>query len=183
MLTAEHEKQLLTVARNSIKYGLEKKEKIRLTLTDYPEILREIRATFVTINIGSALRGCIGTTVAISPVVISVSDNAYAAAFNDPRFPSLNNKEFEIIRISVSILTTPERITFASEQQLLDQLCPGIDGLIIEKGNKKATFLPAVWESLPLAKEFLIHLKQKAHIDQDQSPEQAWRYQSISFSE
>lgn len=183
MLTAEHEKQLLTVARNSIKYGLEKKEKIRLTVTDYPEILREIRATFVTINIGSALRGCIGTTVAISPLVISVSDNAYAAAFNDPRFPSLNSKEFEIIRISVSILTPPERITFASEQQLLDQLHPAIDGLIIEKGNNKATFLPVVWESLPLASEFLTHLKQKANIGQDQSPDRAWRYQSISFSE
>ena len=183
MLTAELEKQLLTVARNSIKYGLEKKEKIRLTLTDYPDTLREIRATFVTLNIGSALRGCIGTTLAISPLVISVSDNAYAAAFNDPRFPSLNSREFENTRISVSILTPAEGITFASEQQLLAQVRPGIDGLIIEKGNNKATFLPAVWESLPLAKDFLIHLKQKANIGPDQLPERAWRYQSVSFSE
>lgn len=183
MLAAEHEKQLLTVARNSIKYGLEKKEKIQLTLTDYPEILREIRATFVTIYIGPALRGCIGTTVAISPLVISVSDNAYAAAFNDPRFPSLNSREFESIRISVSILTPAERITFASEQHLLDQLRPGVDGLIIEKGEKKATFLPAVWETLPLVQEFLGHLKQKANIGHDQLPDRAWRYQSFSFSE
>lgn len=183
MLAAQHEKQLLTVARNSIKHGLEKKEKIQLTLADYPEPLREIRATFVTINIGSALRGCIGTTVALYPLVISVSDNAHAAAFNDPRFPSLNSKEFENIHLSVSILTPAERITFASEQQLLEQLRPGIDGLIIEQGDKKATFLPAVWESLPGAKEFLSHLKQKAYIDQNELPDRAWRYQTICFSE
>ena len=183
MLTADHEQQLLTVAHKSIKYALENREKITFSLTDYPEPLRVIRATFVTIKIDSALRGCIGTTTAISPLVISVSDNAHAAAFKDPRFPPLNSREFENICISISILTPAERIRFATERQLLDQLRPGIDGLIIEKGNRKATFLPAVWESLPVAEEFLIHLKQKAYINPDQLPDQAWRYQTVSFSE
>jgi uncharacterized protein len=183
MLTAEHEQQLLTVARNSIKYGLEKKEIIKLSLADYPVPLREIRATFVTLKIGPALRGCIGTTTAISPLVSSVNDNAYAAAFKDPRFSPLTSQEFDYIRISVSILTPGEPIEFVSERELLNQLSPGIDGLIIEKDNRRATFLPAVWESLPIAEEFLAHLKQKANIKPDQLPDRAWRYQSISISE
>jgi AMMECR1 domain-containing protein len=62
----------------------------------------------------------------------------------------------------LSILTPAEPIAFRSEQDLLTQLQPGIDGLILEEGYRRGTFLPSVWESLPEPEQFLRHLKQKA---------------------
>ena len=183
MLAEEQNQQLLSIARNSIQHGLEKSAAPKIIPGNFPEQLREVLATFVTLKIKGQLRGCIGTTQAISPLVLSVNNNAWSSAFRDPRFNPLTKDEFEKIHISISILTPSTPIAFSCEYDLFGQLRPGIDGLIIEKDNHKATFLPSVWEQLPNPEEFLNHLKIKANIHPDQCPDRAWIYQSISIEE
>ena len=173
MYTPEHKQQLLSIAHDSIRHGLVHHP---VTLDNYPEPLREVRAAFVTLHKQARLRGCIGTTMAVAPLAVSVSDNAYSAAFRDPRFKPLTEKEFHDIHISLSILTPSEEITFTSESDLLAQLRPGMDGLIIERHTRKATFLPSVWISLKDPETFLHQLKLKAGIMSDQIPLRAWRY-------
>ncbi len=183
MLSTEHNQLLIQIARQSIAHGLEKKSGLSLMLDEYPEKLRETRATFVTLKIDSQLRGCIGTTKPVSPLVLSVSDNAWSSAFRDPRFKPLTHDEFELIHISISILTPSTPITFGTEKDLLEQLRPDIDGLIIEKGSLRATFLPSVWEALQQPEDFLHQLKLKAGMRPEVCPERVWRYESISIEE
>lgn len=183
MLSTEHYQQLLQIARQSIDHGLEKGSAPRIIADNYHERLREILATFVTLKIDDQLRGCIGTTQAISPLVQSVNDNAWSSAFRDPRFNPLTREEFEKTHISISVLTPSTPVAFNCEYDLFAQLRKGIDGLIIEKDNHRATFLPSVWELLPNPEEFLLHLKLKAGMRPDDCPAKAWIYQSISIEE
>jgi AmmeMemoRadiSam system protein A len=161
-LTKENVQTLLQVAKESIKTGLEKNKPLKVEPSDYAEELQENRATFVTLEIHKQLRGCIGTLTAYQSLVSDVADHAYAAAFSDPRFPRLQDNELALLELHISILSLPEPMSFDSEEQLIQQLRPGIDGLILTEGMYKGTFLPAVWESLKEPKEFLQHLKQKA---------------------
>ena len=178
MYTDALKQQLLATARNSIRYGLQHNTSLRVTVEEYPEPLRDIRATFVTLHNSSGLRGCIGTTTAVAPLIVSISENAYAAAFRDPRFRPLTEQEFVSVHISLSILTPSEQMAFTSETELLGQLRPGIDGLIIERHTRKATFLPSVWSSLKKPEDFLYQLKLKAGMFPDQAPVRAWKYQT-----
>ena len=178
MYTGELKQQLLSTARDSIRHGFLYKKSMSLIVEKYPEPLRETRATFVTLRKHSGLRGCIGTILAVEPLIVSTSDNAFAAAFRDPRFKPLAETEFTDIHISISILTPSEQMVFASETELLAQLRPGIDGLIIERHSSKATFLPSVWSALEKPEDFLSQLKLKAGIPPDQAPVHAWRYQT-----
>jgi len=100
-------------------------------------------------------------------LVEDVANNAFAAAFNDPRFPALEKQELECLEIYISILSPSEPIYFSCEEDLLKQLRPGIDGLILETGSHRGTFLPTVWQSLPEPEKFLAHLKQKAGLPDD----------------
>ena len=157
---------LLELARASIRAGLEGDE-ARVRAADYPAALQAPRASFVTLNVAAQLRGCIGTLEAHQPLVLDVAQNAFAAAFRDPRFPALGRDEFARIEIHISVLSVPEPVPVASEADLLARLRPGVDGLIIEEGYRRGTFLPAVWESLPEPSEFLRHLKRKAGLPAD----------------
>ena len=124
--------------------------------------LKEERATFVTLTIGGALRGCIGMLEACRPLVEDVAENACAAAFDDPRFEPLSKEEFDELDIHISVLSPPEEMTFVSEKDLLERVRPGVDGLILQEGGRRGTFLPSVWEELPDKELFLMHLKMKA---------------------
>ena len=119
-------------------------------------------ATFVTLKREGELRGCIGSLVAHRPLIDDVRHNACAAAFSDPRFTPLAPGEFAAIRIEVSLLDAPQPMAFASEADLLLQLRPLIDGVTLEVGTRRATFLPQVWETLPQPRDFLLQLKAKA---------------------
>ena len=165
-LTPQHKQQLLQLARDSIKKGL-CGETLTVRPTDYPESLRPLRATFVTLHVDEKLRGCIGTLEARRTLVEDVVSNAYGAAFRDTRFPALIWPEFERLDIHISILSLPEPVQFSSEADLLAQLRPQVDGLIIEEGAYHGTFLPSVWEQLPEPREFLRHLKHKAGLPAD----------------
>ncbi len=155
------------MAKSSIQHGLQNGRALKINLGDYPEELRELRATFVTLQLNHQLRGCIGMLEAVRPLVEDIAENAYSAAFKDPRFPPLSVGEFDALDIHLSILTPAEPVLFSSEQDLLSQLQPGVDGLILQEGYRRGTFLPSVWESLPEPVSFLRHLKQKAGLPPD----------------
>lgn len=154
--------KLLQIAEDSIRYGLAHGSPLPISLNDFPETLQVLRATFVTLNRREALRGCIGSLEASRPLVEDISHNAYAAAFSDPRFSPLTATELNGLEIHISILSPPQTMNFDSEQTLLSQLRPGIDGLILQDMGRRGTFLPSVWQSLPQASDFLSHLKLKA---------------------
>ena len=158
---SEEQTQLLEVARTAISYGIEFGTLWQVSAEDYPEHLREERASFVTLEINDELRGCIGNLQPIYPLVVDIANNAYAAAFGDPRFPPVSRRESEKLVIKISVLNPAEVLYFDSEAHLIEQLQPGVDGLILTAGDRSATFLPSVWESITDPAEFVQALKMK----------------------
>ncbi|MCF7970772.1 MAG: AmmeMemoRadiSam system protein A [Methylococcaceae bacterium] len=162
LLTKAQQQQLLQTAKDSIAYGLKHGRSLPINSEDYAPELQEIRASFVTLEIQHQLRGCIGMLEAVRPLIVDIAENAFAAAFRDYRFPPVTAAEYAQLEIHLSILTKPELMSFYSEEDLLRQLRPKVDGLILQEGSQRGTFLPSVWESLPEPHDFLHHLKQKA---------------------
>jgi len=183
-LNKEHQQQLLVVAKASIEHGLQTGRPLMINLADYPRALTEYRATFVTLELHQQLRGCIGRLEATRPLIEDVAENAFLAAFQDPRFPPLAMDELTKLEIHISLLTVSVPIIFCSEQDLLSQLQPKIDGLILVEGHQRGTFLPSVWEQLPEPKQFLRHLKQKAGLAPDYWSDtiKVYRYQAESIA-
>lgn len=126
------------------------------------EWLLEPGATFVTLRLEGELRGCIGTIDPHRPLGDDVAHNAYAAAYRDPRFPPVGVEELDRLDVEVSLLTARTPVACASEDDAVRKIRPGVDGLYIEYGTARATFLPQVWESLPDPLEFLCELRRKA---------------------
>ena len=124
--------------------------------------LDENGASVVTLMPRGQLRGCIGSLSAERPLRLDVEHNARAAAFRDPRFAPLSRGEYREIRVEVSLLSRLEPIAFESESHALGQLRPGVDGVLLEYGGRRGTFLPQVWEQLPEPDAFLAQLKHKA---------------------
>ena len=124
-------------------------------------------ATFVTLKVEGELRGCVGSLQPRRPLGEDVRANAQAAAFDDPRFPPLDRAEYDALEVEVSVLSASAPIVVASERELHAQLRPGIDGVTLQWGGRRATFLPQVWESLPDPRDFLGHLKRKAGLPLD----------------
>jgi AmmeMemoRadiSam system protein A len=142
--------------------------------------LGEPRASFVTLTIDGELRGCCGTLEPARPLLLDVWSNAQASAFRDPRFPPLTAREWRWSSLEVSLLTPCEPMVVASEQQLLLELVPGRDGLVLEWRGKRATFLPKVWENFAGPHDFLRRLKEKAGLRADfwAADIQLWRYET-----
>jgi len=166
-MNPEHKKILLKTARDSIQHGIHENKPIAVNPDEFPEELQQIKSTFITLYQSEELRGCIGSLDACHSLIEDVAKNAYQAAFRDPRFPPVTQDEFPKIHISISILSNPEKILFANEEDLLSKIRPGIDGLILKDGPHQGTFLPTVWESLPKPMDFLQHLKRKAGLSKD----------------
>jgi uncharacterized protein len=132
----------------------------------HPALVRPA-ATFVTLTQEEELRGCIGSLEPSRPLAVDVRENAVAAAFRDPRFAPLAVHEFVATSVEVSLLGPSQPIRFVDETHLLAQLAPGVDGVILEFGGRRATFLPQVWEALAEPREFLSALKRKAGLPVD----------------
>lgn len=179
-LLTEHGTTLLHLAAASIEYGLDRGRPPIVDLNQSAPALRENGASFVTLKRDGRLRGCIGSSVANMPLVRDVSQHAYAAAFQDPRFSPLKRSEIDglSLSLSVSVLSAPSPMTFSGESELLANLKPRIDGLIIADGPRRALFLPSVWEQLGQPKVFLSHLKQKAGLSVDHWSDgfKAWHF-------
>ena len=119
------------------------------------------------------------------PLLEDLQTNARGAAFRDPRFPPVEAEELPELTIEVSLLSPLERMEFESEADLLKQLRPGLDGILLEHGFHRGTFLPAVWRELRDPEVFLRRLKVKAGLAEDfWSPEIVIRrYSTQSWSE
>ena len=124
----------LRTALDSIRHGASRGRRLSVEAKHYPSALQEHRATFVTLHKAGELRGCIGTLEPYQPLICDVAEHAHQAAFADPRFPPVVRVEVEQLSIHVAVLSPPERLHFDSEQDLLKQLKPHIDGLILQ-GN------------------------------------------------
>jgi AmmeMemoRadiSam system protein A len=183
LLTALQRDTLLTTALASIRHGVDTGAALEVNPEQYDQPLREQRACFVTLHRNADLRGCIGHLEAVQPLIQDVAENAFAAAFKDPRFAPLEEQEMEGLDIHISVLTPPRPLLFSSEQELLSRMQPGIDGLILEDGSHRGTFLPSVWDSLPDPESFLRHLKMKAGLPQNYWSDTVtiYRYETESF--
>lgn len=183
-LSAPQRRTLIDLAWASIRHGLDAHQPLSVAVNDYPESLRVKRACFVTLTLAGRLRGCIGHLEAIQPLVKDVAENAFAAAFQDPRFPPLKADELPRLQIHLSLLTTALPLIFHTEAELLTLLTPERDGLILEEGYHRGTFLPSVWEQLPQPKDFLRQLKIKAGLPADYWSDslRVSRYTTESFS-
>ncbi len=179
-----HGATLLRVAATSIKHGLDFERPVGVDMGDYPEALRDEGASFVTLKRDDRLRGCIGSPSAYRPLIVDVAENGFAAAFKDSRFAKLSRDELTGLAVSISVLSPTSPMTFGTEFELLAQLRPNIDGLIIQAGDRRALFLPQVWESLPRPGQFLEKLKIKAGLDGDfwSGDIKAWRFVAESVS-
>lgn len=182
-VTEEERQYLLEVAEQSIRHGLVQHQPPKLHPERYPHTLQEAGACFVTLHRHGQLRGCIGSLSARRPLIEDVAHNAWAAAFADPRFPPLQADEIAGLDLHISIVGKAEVLECADESALLAQLRPGIDGLILEEGHHRATFLPSVWEQLPAPQQFLQQLRRKAGLSPEHwSPQQRFsRYQCEGF--
>ena len=184
-LAPAERRTLLRVARRSIESGFSTGRPLLVTPSEFHRDLKVVRASFVTLQIRGQLRGCIGHLDAVQPVVVDVAENAFAAAFRDPRFSPLTKIEWPNVDLHLSLLTEAQPIHFTDEADLLEQLQPGKDGLVLQDGPNRGTFLPSVWESLPEPVQFLAHLKQKAGLAANHwSPNlQVARYYTESFGD
>ena len=156
---------LIAAASNVLAEAVETRRMPDIRLpADLSPPLRAKRATFVTLHVDGALRGCIGHIEPERPLYADVVESAYKAGFTDRRFAPLTTAELPRLTLDISILSWPRPVTFSDEADLLAKLRPGVDGLILESGRHRGLFLPAVWKSLPEPRDFLAHLKDKAGI-------------------
>jgi MEMO1 family protein len=159
---------LLQTVRRAIEIGFNTGRPPQVVVnTALPPRLAANGAAFVTLRRNGELRGCVGSPVAWRPLVEDVVDHAFNAAFRDPRFPPLALPEDPTLDLSISVLTPATPITFSSEGDLLAQLRPQVDGLMIDDAGRRALFLPSVWEDFPDPHIFLTHLKLKAGMRAD----------------
>ena len=130
--------------------------------TAFPAALQQPGACFVTLHKNGTLRGCYGSIFAWRTLLEDLRANAENAALRDPRFPPLDRNEWDATTISVTLMTPLERLHIRDEDDLLSQLQPHLDGLVIEDDGKRSVFLPVVWSTLPNKRDFLEQLKLKA---------------------
>jgi uncharacterized protein len=154
----EAARTLLPIARASIAGALGRSH----PADESPAWLREQGASFITLNLNSKLRGCIGSLRAHRPLLDDVKANAQAAAFRDPRFKPLTVAEYENIEVEISLLSALSAMQFADEASALTQLTPHVHGVIFEYGHHRSTYLPQVWQSFADPAMFMATLKQKA---------------------
>jgi uncharacterized protein len=175
--------ELLSLARASIVASLSSGERAPYGGQPLHVGLTRPGASFVTLRVGDDLRGCCGTIEATRPLHVDVWNNAWASAFADPRFPALTPSEWNETGVEISVLSEPQPCNVRDEVELLQLLRPGTDGVILQAGDRRSTFLPAVWEQLPEPRQFLRHLKLKAGWPADfWSPDmQVWLYTTESF--
>ena len=167
-LTASEQTQLLAMARRQLVETVTGREMIAIDETVLSKRLLRPASCFVSlIGAGDELRGCmIDRFAAHEPLARNVVRNVMLAA-GDDRFPSVDIEELDSLRIELSILTKPHRVAFRDPEDLLSQLSPGIDGVLLRVDDTVATYLPSVWESFPDPAQFLSQLCEKEGLPAD----------------
>jgi AmmeMemoRadiSam system protein A len=173
-LTHEERQTLLRLARSAMERAVRGEEPPPLDPGATTAHLSEPGASFVTLTIQDQLRGCIGALEPSRPLVEDVREHAAAAALEDPRFMPVKPEELDQIEIELSRLSVPKDLTYTDASDLLAQLRPGVDGVILRDGPRRATFLPQVWEKVPERAAFLDHLCTKMGV-----PADSWRHRHL----
>ena len=184
-LSSTDRRELLALARESIERALELGACALYPQRQHSLVQQEHRASFVTLRLKGELRGCCGSMDATRPLAEDVWRNAWTSAFRDPRFAPLTAAECADTHLHVSVLHPLEQLPALQEEALLAQLRPDIDGLVLELGAARATFLPSVWAQFPDPRAFVRHLKLKAGWSAEfWSPQmRAWRYLTEGFGD
>ncbi len=169
-LTQEEKQTLLRLAREALRQGISGRGVPAIHMEALTPTLRADGASFVTLTIGGQLRGCIGALEPYQPLAADVCEHAVAAALEDPRFPPVSPKELDSIEIEISRLTFPKDLVYSDADDLLSQLRPHTDGVIVRDGFRRATFLPQVWDKIPDKAEFMDNLCYKMG-----EPPETWR--------
>ena len=160
-LSAEEKRLLLRLAREAIECALRREALPPLDSQSLTDRLLEPGASFVTLYSAGELRGCVGGTEPRVLLAQDVREHAIAAAFYDNRFLPLQAEELAGLQVEVSVLSPVQTLTYESPDDLLRRLRPGVDGVILTDGARRATFLPQVWEKAPDPAGFLELLCQK----------------------
>jgi AmmeMemoRadiSam system protein A len=166
---------LLKLARQTLEEAVRHGRLSRFDCTALPLRLQQKGAAFVTLTIAGQLRGCIGGLEALHPLAEDVRQHAFAAARNDYRFPPVQPEELPEIVIEISRLTLPQPLAYECPEDLLDGLRPGLDGVVLVDGERRATFLPQVWHKVPDSEQFLSLLCQKMG-----APPDIWQRKKLS---
>ena len=170
-LSLEEKQTLLHMAGEAIEHGVRGKKLPPSSDNQLSTHLQDKGASFVTLTIGGALRGCIGALEAYQPLADDVREHAIAAALEDPRFPPVREDELSRISIEVSRLTRPLPLEYKDAAELLSKIRPHVDGVIVrDEYGHRATFLPQVWEKIPDPADFFDNLCYKMGL-----PPHAWR--------
>jgi len=140
-----------------------------------PELTKQ-GACFVTVYVGSQLRGCIGSWRAFEPLYQNIIRHAIDAVSLDFRFPAITKAELPKLKIEVSVLTPPKRWQPKNKEEMLAFLGKIKPGLVLEKAGQRALFLPQVWDDLPNPADFLSHLALKAGLK-----ETVWQEPGVKF--
>ncbi len=185
-LSQDEKSLLLNIARDALEISVRTESLPTIDRSSLPQRLNEDGASFVTLTIQERLRGCIGTLEAYQPLALDVQEHAMAAALQDPRFPRVHPEELPTIKIEVSVLTPKTPLHYETPEELIEKIRPKIDGVVLQDGFRKATFLPQVWEKLPDPAEFLSHLSLKMGAQSDvwrKKPLDVYLYQVEEFHE
>lgn len=177
---------LLSIARAALENSVRGQPLSEINLNHLPENLQRNGASFVTLTISNRLRGCIGTLEAFQALALDVQEHTVAAALQDPRFPRVQPSELENIHVEVSVLSPKSQLHYEGPEDLIKKLRANIDGVMLQDGYRKATFLPQVWEKLPEKELFLSHLCAKMGAPATlwrQKPLRVYTYQVQKFSE
>lgn len=164
-LSDEERKILLRLARRALEAAVNRQPMPKIYTQEMTKRLQEMGASFVTLTIQGMLRGCVGTLEPYQSLADDVSEHAVAAGLQDYRFPPVSAEELSQIEIEVSRLTIPQPLPYTTPEGLVESLHPGIDGVVLRDGIRRATFLPQVWDKLPDPVEFLDHLCAKMGAD------------------
>ncbi len=186
LLRPEDQNTLLEIARDALEKAVRDEPLPELDLEALPAVLKEHGASFVTLTREGRLRGCIGTLDAQQPLAVDVQEHAVAAALQDYRFPNVSPQELPEIKIEVSVLTPKTPLDYPGPDELVKKIRPDIDGVVLQDGYRKATFLPQVWEKVPEPAQFLSQLCLKMGAPADlwkQKPLKIYIYQVQEFHE
>jgi uncharacterized protein len=168
MFNDEERKFMLDLARRSVSHCAQTGDLLRIEEKELPsDALKKKQSCFVTLRIGGNLKGCVGHIEPILPLYREIIENAASAAFGDPRFSPVAEKEIAKLDIEISVLTVPEKFSFSSPSEIVEKLKPGQDGVIIHRGRRSATYLPQVWDEFENIEQFLSSLCLKAGLPAD----------------
>lgn len=156
----EHSNIYVKLARESLVYYFKNEKIMDITENIPDELIQGHAGVFVSLKKYGNLRGCIGTFLPTKPTLAEeIIHNAIEAAFEDPRFSPLEEKELKDCDISVDVLSEPKKAS-------IEDLDPMVYGVIVSVGRKRGLLLPDL-EGVNTVSEQLEIACQKAGINPD----------------